>query len=186
MALIEVIEPENADGELKEVYDGILASRGQLAEVHKIQSLNPKSIVNHMDLYMTLMYGKSPIKRALREMMAVVVSRANNCEYCQIHHLEALNHYWKNDEKAELFRVDYKKVELSELESKLCEFAKDHTLNPSSDKAKMISELKELGLDDRGVLDATLIIAYFNFVNRIVLGLKIDLESNNGKGYKFD
>jgi uncharacterized peroxidase-related enzyme len=186
MALIEVIEPENAEGELKEVYDRILTSRGQLAEVHKIQSLNPKSIVNHMDLYITLMYGKSPVKRALREMIAVVVSKANKCEYCQIHHLEALKHYWKDDEKAELFRNDYKAVELSELQIKLCEFAKEHTLDPSSDKTIIINQLKELGLNDRAILDATLIIAYFNFVNRMVLGLKIELEADNGKGYKFD
>jgi alkylhydroperoxidase family enzyme len=80
MALIKVIQPEEAEGELKEVYDDIITTRGKLAEIHKIQSLNPKSIVNHMDLYMTLMYGKSPIKRVVREMMAVVVSKANNCK----------------------------------------------------------------------------------------------------------
>lgn len=186
MALIEVIQPENAEGELKEIYNGIISSRGQLAEVHKIQSLNPKSIVNHMDLYMTLMYGKSPIKRAVREMIAVIVSRSNNCDYCQIHHLEALNHYWKNDEKANNFRADYKSVDLTELESILCEFAHEHTVNPSSDKTEIINKLKSLGLTDRAILDVTMIIAYFNFVNRMVLGLKIEVESDNGKGYKFD
>lgn len=186
MALIEVIQPEQAEGELKQVYDDLIASRGKLAEVHKIQSLNPKSIVNHMDLYMTLLYGKSPIKRVLREMLAVVVSKANNCEYCQIHHLEAVNHYWKNDAKANDFKNDYTSVELTETEKLFCEFAHEHTINPSSDKELIINKLKALGVSDRAILDATMIIAYFNFVNRIVLGLKVELEVDNGVGYKFD
>ena len=83
MAYIKVIEPHEAKGELNEIYNDLIKSRGKIANVHTIQSLNPKSIVNHMDLYMTLMYGKSPLKRVLREMLGVVVSKANNCEYCQ-------------------------------------------------------------------------------------------------------
>jgi len=74
MAYINVIEPEDADGELKQIYNNLIEKRGKLAEVHKIQSLNPESIVRHMDFYMTIMFGKSPLKRYQREMMAVVVS----------------------------------------------------------------------------------------------------------------
>ena len=81
MPHIEVIQPDQATDELKEIYEGLEKSRGKVAEVHKIQSLNPKSITGHMDLYMTIMFGKSPLKRVQREMMAVVVSKANECEY---------------------------------------------------------------------------------------------------------
>ena len=186
MALINIIDYEKADQELKAIYDNLIKSRGKIAEVHKIQSLNPKSIVNHMDLYMTLMYGKSPLKRVIREMLGVVVSKANACEYCQIHHIEAVNHYWKDDNKANQFRNDYKSVQLTPLEYKLCTFAHEHTVNPSSDKTMLIKDLKVLGLSDRAVLDATMIIAYFNFVNRIVSALHVELEEDQGKGYKFD
>jgi hypothetical protein len=31
-----------------------------------------------------------------------------------------------------------------------------------------------------------MIIAYFNFVNRIVAGLKVELEDEGAGGYKFD
>jgi alkylhydroperoxidase family enzyme len=40
-------------------------------------------------------------------------------------------------------------------------------------------------LDDRIILDATLVIAYFKFVNPMVLGLGIKLESEKVKGYKY-
>ena len=77
MSRIQVIQPEDAEGRLKEIYTEIAQKRGQLAEVHKIQSLRPESIVKHIDLYMEIMFSKSELSRAQREMMAVVVSMAN-------------------------------------------------------------------------------------------------------------
>ena len=96
MARIEVIEPEAATGILAEVYNELTSSRGKIAEVHKIQSLNPQSIRDHMNLYMTVMFARSPLSRAEREMMAVIVSSANGCAYCIRHHGEALDHFWKD------------------------------------------------------------------------------------------
>ncbi len=185
MAHIEVIQPSNSDGYLKEVYDQILESRGKIAEIHKIQSLNPRTILRHMDLYMTLMYGKSPLSRAEREMTGVVVSLANRCGYCVKHHGEALNHYWKDDKKLKNFIQDFRNADLDKRDLLLCELADISTRIPDSKKVhKYVKELKQSGITDRAILDATLIISYFNFVNRIVLTLDVELESDPG-GYKY-
>jgi uncharacterized peroxidase-related enzyme len=185
MAFIKTIAPEDADGELKGIYDALISSRGKIAEVHKIQSLNPASIVGHMDLYMTIMYGKSPLKRVRREMMAVVVSKANNCDYCQKHHGDAVGHYWKDDEKVALLKSDYTKVDLNAQDKALCDYAWELTKNPGQNtEATYIQPLKNKGFSDREILDATLVIAYFNFVNRIVLSLGVHLEEDT-EGYKY-
>tara|TARA_R110002072_G_scaffold192412_3_gene349420 strand:- start:13413 stop:13976 length:564 start_codon:yes stop_codon:yes gene_type:complete len=186
MPYIDVISHEEATDDLKDIYDNLVATRGKLADVHMIQSLNPKSIVNHMDLYMTIMFGKSPLKRVQREMMAVVVSKANNCEYCQMHHAEAVNHYWKDDAKTNQLKKDYSQLSLSELDMQLCDFAKELTVNPNHVNEKSIETLKNLGLSDRAVLDATLVISYFNFVNRIVLGLGLAVNEDELKGYEYE
>ncbi|MDN5205543.1 peroxidase-related enzyme [Fulvivirgaceae bacterium BMA10] len=187
MAYIKVVQHEEAEGRLKEIYDNLVETRGKLAEVHKIQSLNPESIVNHMDLYMTIMFGKSPLKRYQREMIAVIVSVNNDCEYCQQHHGEALNHFWRDDERVEQLRNDFTQLELNEVDMVLCEYAETLTANPNSPhEEKFIKRLADLGLEDRAILDATLVIAYFNFVNRIVLGLGVALEEHKGAGYKYD
>ena len=39
-----------------------------------------------------------------------------------------------------------------------------------------VERLRELGLSDRAISDATQVIAYFNYINRVVDGLGIDLE----------
>ena len=38
-------------------------------------------MLDHRSLYKTLMYGRSPLRRAQREMIALVVSAANHCKY---------------------------------------------------------------------------------------------------------
>lgn len=186
MARIQVIDYDEATGKLKEIYDNLINSRGKLAEVHTIQSLRPESIVKHIDLYMEIMFSKSELSRAEREMMAVIVSVANKCEYCQIHHAEALNNYWKDDQKVVLLRQDFRQVELIQRELILCEFADSLTLNPGlSSEVDQTELLRKVGLSDNAILDATLVVAYFNFVNRIVLSLNVEIESDSGTGYKY-
>jgi alkylhydroperoxidase family enzyme len=44
-------------------------------------SLNPETLHASMDLYRAVMLGPSELSRAERELLAVVVSRANDCHY---------------------------------------------------------------------------------------------------------
>jgi uncharacterized peroxidase-related enzyme len=81
MARIRTISHAEATGRLKEIYGQLIQNRGKLAEVHQIQSLRPESIIKHMELYMEIMFSRSELSRAEREMMAVVVSVANGCAY---------------------------------------------------------------------------------------------------------
>lgn len=187
MSHIKVIEAAEADGELKDIYDRIASSRGKLAEVHKIQSLNPPTIPAHMELYRTVMFSRSPLSRAEREMMAVAVSVTNGCEYCREHHLEALKHFWSEAKASAVAQLDTDAAGLSEREKALFEYAREHTDSPAKSSAggRWASRLKSVGIDDRGILDATLVIGYFNFVNRVVIGLGVEVESEPG-GYRYE
>jgi uncharacterized peroxidase-related enzyme len=186
MARIKVIQKDEAEGRLHEIYSDIINKRGKLAEVHKIQSLRPESIVHHMDLYMEIMFTRSELSRAEREMMAVVVSVSNGCNYCMLHHSQALNHYWKNYNKISLLKNDFNNSDLTNKEISLCEFAQKLTLRPENFQEEELTEaLRENGLTDNAILDATLVVAYFNFVNRIVLALGVESDENELKGYNF-
>ncbi len=186
MANIQVISYEQATGKLKDIYEDLIAKRGKLAEVHKIQSLHPDSIIAHMELYMTIMFGQSPLSRAQREMIAVVVSAANGCVYCQQHHGAALDNYWKNAERIERLKKSYSNAELTTSDAALCQYAIELTLHPDDfENENRTQLLRQAGFDDRIILDTTLVIAYFNFVNRIVLALGVALEENAGEGYKY-
>jgi uncharacterized peroxidase-related enzyme len=185
MANIKVIGYDEAEGPLKSIYDDIISKRGKLADVHQIQSLNPATIIAHMDLYMSVMFSHSPLSRAIRETIAVVVSKANQCDYCMAHHSAALNHYWKNDERIRSLISNYRNAELTEEEVLLCDYAWKLTTDPASfESPHFVFKMKTAGVTDREILDATLVISYFNFVNRLVVALGVSLEENSG-GYHY-
>jgi len=61
------------------------------------------------------------------------------------------------------------------------------TIKPDfNGKEELIRRIKDSGLDDRAVLDAHLIISYFNFVNRLVVGLGVDGDDTEKGGYQYD
>lgn len=186
MARIKVIDYSEATGRLKEIYDDLIARRGKLASVHTIQSLRPESIVKHMELYLEIMFSRSELSRVEREMIAVIVSVNNQCDYCRMHHAEALNNYWKNEGKIQSLISDFNNAGLTEKEILLCRFAKILTLDPgTADKTDLTLPLKQAGFSDSAILDATLVTAYFNFVNRIVSSLNVEIESGGAGGYNY-
>ncbi len=185
MPFIKVIEEVNAKGKLKEVYDNIVKSRGKLSNIMKIHSLNPEAMMNHMDLYKTIMFGKSNLPREVKEMIAVVVSASSKCQYCIHHHAEALNFYWKNRKKLNKFIDNYRNIELPEKIKLLLEYAEILTLSPDQISQLHIDEIKKAGWEDEDILLLNLIISYFNFVNRIVLGLGVEFTEEEVRGYKY-
>jgi uncharacterized peroxidase-related enzyme len=182
---IRVISFEEAKGRLREIYEDTLKKRGRLAEVHKIHSLNPESLTTHMDLYLTLMYGKSPLPRREREMIGVTVSQVNQCPYCVIHHYDALAVYEKRDEYLQAIR-EMSWEDLDEKDQRICIFAERLTIQPWEVKEEDLNSLREVGLSDHAILDIVQIVGYFNYVNRIVSGLGVPLESSDEReGYKY-
>lgn len=185
MAWIAVIEEEQAGSELKAVYDKIKGKRGKVANIMKIHSLNPKAMLAHSDLYMTIMFKKSGLTREERELIAVVVSAANRCPYCVNHHAEALNHFWQDDEKVKRLLEDYSALELEPKQQTLVQVAEKLTLNPSMVESKDLDKLREHGYSDHEILNINLIISYFNFVNRIALGLGVEFSQEEVAGYQY-
>ena len=80
MAWIRWIDEDDADGALAELYERCGGPHG-VDHILKIHALNPGSLAGHYELYRHLMFGPSPLSRSEREMLAVVVSDANDCFY---------------------------------------------------------------------------------------------------------
>jgi uncharacterized peroxidase-related enzyme len=82
MAWIRTIAPGEATGLLRRLYDEATARAGKVFNVLRIQSLRPEVLEIGVRLYEELMFSpRSPLSRAQREMIAVAVSRANQCHY---------------------------------------------------------------------------------------------------------
>jgi alkylhydroperoxidase family enzyme len=81
VAWIEIIPLEKAKGFLKKEYDAAIKRAGRIWGIVGIMSQNPRTMKASMDFYGAIMFGKSPLSRSQREMLAVVVSAANQCTY---------------------------------------------------------------------------------------------------------
>jgi alkylhydroperoxidase family enzyme len=81
MARVKTIAPTVAEGELADVYARVSKTRGQIANILQVQSLNPQALGTHLDLYRAIVFAPSPLSRAEREAVAVAVSATNGCEY---------------------------------------------------------------------------------------------------------
>jgi uncharacterized peroxidase-related enzyme len=78
---LRLIEENEASGQLKTEYDAAVARAGKVFNVVKAMSLNPKVLTASMGLYRAIMFGPSELSRVERELLAVVVSCANDCHY---------------------------------------------------------------------------------------------------------
>ena len=81
MAFINIFNFENSSGLLKKEYEKGIRRAGRLWKVLTIQSQTPEILEDSMRLYGSAMYGNSKITRFDRELLAVVTSVANECEY---------------------------------------------------------------------------------------------------------
>ncbi len=81
MAWIRTVSDDEAEGPLAQFYAQARERAGRVFNVVRVQSLNFRSMRAGIALYHETAIAESPLSRALREMIATVVSRANNCHY---------------------------------------------------------------------------------------------------------
>jgi uncharacterized peroxidase-related enzyme len=185
MAWIKVVGESHANAELTKVYQKIKNKRGKLSNIMMIQSLNPAAMQAHMDLYLSLMFRASGLTRDVREMIAIMVSKTNSCDYCIQHHAEALNYYWRDSSRLNNFLNNFSAVDLSDGTVKLLEYAVKLTQNPDTVKESDVKNLKSEGYTDEDILNLNMIVSYFNFVNRIANGLGVEFSSDEVSGYNY-
>jgi hypothetical protein len=64
--------------------------------------------------------------------------------------------------------------------------ARHLTLNPQEHENEDYTQtLRQQGFSDEAILDAVLVIAYFNFVNRIALSLGLKASEEEMTGYRY-
>jgi uncharacterized peroxidase-related enzyme len=186
MSWIKEIEVNEAEGKLADLYVELLKKRGKVSNILSVHSLNPDAMGNHLDLYMTLMFGKSGLSRMEREAIAVVVSANNECEYCVNHHTESLRHYVDDEETLNMLATADGLEALEPRLSNIVRFAEKLTMAPGAMTESDLGELRAEGLSDKDILDLTLIVGYFNFVNRIAMGLGVQFSDEEKSGYLND
>lgn len=81
MAWIRTVTDQDANGPLRTLYEAAHRRAGRVFNIVRAQSLNPPVLRAAIGLYQAAVFGPSELSRAVRELLAVVVSKTNGCHY---------------------------------------------------------------------------------------------------------
>ncbi len=82
MAWIRTIREDEWDGELADLYARLVdRAADRVDNIMQIHSLNPKALAAHNALYLSAMAGTGSLRKVERELIALLVSSINKCDY---------------------------------------------------------------------------------------------------------
>ncbi len=118
-----------------------------------------------------IFYTESGLPRAERELAAAVTSRVNGCIYCASVHSRAASQFSGRTEDVQRVLDEGIEAELDDRWRSVTDFAAALALTPPAATQWHIERLRELGVDDLSILDATQASAFFGWANRLMLTL---------------
>ena len=174
MARIDLISPEVASPEVKEIYEKAL--RGKPGNAQKALAHRPEMLKNFLPFYASV--GRS-LDRKLYEMIYLRVSLINGCHYCTQHHVASSKRVGLTaDDWAALKAGDYSRY--SDKERAALAYVDKLTRAPQSiDDADFAPLLKEFSEPE--IVDIHLLTGLANLTNRFTdpLGLEVEFPEEN-------
>ncbi|GJL77239.1 MAG: alkyl hydroperoxide reductase AhpD [Nitrospinaceae bacterium] len=177
MFRIDSITEDAAEGRVKAVYDDLRDSTGIVPNVFKVLSIWPEGLELYVAMFKTMMLDNTSLTRVVKEMIAATVSRLNQCDYCLGHHQNFMTQYGISSEISEQVVNDPQTAEISDGEKKLLTYVEKMTRHAYKVLDADIEALKKVGWTHEQILEATLICALFNALNRFADALGVQPEA---------
>jgi uncharacterized peroxidase-related enzyme len=157
--------------EVHELWQPSLEKLGFVPNVLRLYALRPSRLLAWNAWYDEAMKGDSGLTKAEREMIAVVVSVANDCPYCIAAHGAALRKLTKDPALADAIAADHTTAALEPRMKAALDYARKLTLRPSEMTEADVDVLREAGWSDEDVMDVAEVTGLFNMSNRMASGL---------------
>ena len=181
MSWIHMIPFEKATGKLKQLYNRIKKPDNNIDHVLQVHSLRPHTLSGHLSLYKNVLHHPdNTFDLWFLELIGTYTSYLNQCDYCYKHHFKGMKKALANDTLAHQIKSAITNDEfdtlLTEKQHVLLEYTKILTLSPNQLSESYINEIKALDISDGELLEVNQVVSYFNYANRTVLGLGVQLE----------
>ena len=165
------VDPDNAAYFLK-----CLDKLGLVPNVLRAYAWNQRKLKNFIALYNELMLGESGLTKLEREMIAVAVSAANRCYYCEVAHGAAVRQLAQDPELGEALVLNYRVADLEPRQRAMLDFAVKLTEESHLIEADDRARLREVGFSDADIFDICDVAGFFNMSNRVASA--IDMMPN--------
>lgn len=140
---------------------------GFLPNVLAAYSFDATKLRAFIDTYNDLMLGDSGLSKLEREMVAVVVSAANQCHYCLVAHGAAVRQLSGDPVLGEELVTNWRAAPLTERQRAMLQFAHLLTVAPAEVEDEDRAALRAAGFGDRDIWDLAAVTGFFNFSNRL-------------------
>ena len=183
MTWINTIHYADADGALLRLYERIKGPDNNIDNIMLAHSLRPHTMAGHMTLYKHVLHHPgNTIDRWFLEAIGIFTSLVNACEYCVEHHYRGMTRLLDDDDRSETIRTALETGEwvdvFSSAEAAALTYARKLSQNPANISEEDIMALRSAGWEDGEILEINQVVAYFNYANRMVLGLGITTEGD--------
>jgi uncharacterized peroxidase-related enzyme len=169
MARINLIAPEAASAEVREIYETTL--RGKPGNVQKALAHRPEMLRNFLSFYASV--GRS-LDRKLYELIYLRVSFINGCHYCTQHHVASSKRVGLTaDDWAGLEAGDYSGF--GEKERTALTYVEKLTRAPHEINDKDFAGLKK-HFSEPEIVDIHMLAGLANLTNRVTDPLGLELE----------
>jgi uncharacterized peroxidase-related enzyme len=161
----------------------IIGESKQVDNIMKVHSLRPHTLTGHLSLYRNVLHHPAnTLPKWYLEAIGVYVSAINKCDYCIAHHKEGVSKNYADAEEALqiISALEKCKPELffNGFFLEGLQYARQLTLSPATIREDEIMTLRRAGFSDGEILEINQVAAYFNYANRTVLGLGVDLKGD--------
>jgi uncharacterized peroxidase-related enzyme len=172
LSFLRVPERSEVSPEVETLFQKFEAKVGFLPNVAKVFSLTPEHFLKWFSYYDFLLRNEqSPLSRKEREMIALVVSSENKCEYCLASHSAYLRDITKDTILPDVLIHNYRRAPLSERERALLDFAVQLSQASYEMDETDVQLLRDVGLTDEAIFETAQVAAMFNFTNRLANAL---------------
>ena len=183
MSWIETIPYQAAKGRLRKLYDRVKGPDDNVDNIMLAHGLRPHSMEGHMTLYKSVLHHSSnEVPKWFLEVLGVYVSLLNACDYCVEHHFSGLTRLLGDAEQASSIRASLESETptdaLSAAQEEALNYARILTLSPANVSQENVEALQDAEWTDGEILEINQVVAYFNYANRTVLGLGVDMEGD--------
>ena len=153
MALVTPVAPEKAEGAVKEGYEMFLQNVGAIPQPMQLMSISP--VLFELQLQRIRYFRKHPkLSFALLAHIRYLASQSLEYGYCMDFNRHLLKKLGNDDQTIQAMESDPSKSMLEENESAMLDFVIRAMKKPSSITADDIARLKELGWEERDMIDA--------------------------------
>jgi 4-carboxymuconolactone decarboxylase len=158
---------EDLPADIRERIESVQEKSGFIPNVFLVLARRPEEFRAFFAYHDALMERDSGLTKAEREMIVVVTSAINDCQYCVVSHGAILRIRAKNPLIADQVAINDLKADLSDRERAMLDLAKKVAVSSGQVTEEDFDLARAAGFSDEDIWDIGAITAFFALSNRM-------------------